>query len=110
MTSMHGQRARISRPEPKPPPGVPPRQPPAVSASYRIFDDNWSPEAARVEVVTGVVTEYGHLHGSGYLLRGPEAERFYPLAEWIEDKRDNGGRVFRRRVIVVEDWTEVTGP
>lgn len=59
------------------------------------------------------VTEYGELYsGGGYLLRNPapEIERIYPVAEWIKHGRQDGGRVFRRRVIVVEDWTEVDRP
>lgn len=34
-------------------------------------------------------------------------ERVYPLAEWIEHHQRDGGRVHKRRIIVVEDWTEV---
>lgn len=37
----------------------------------------------------------------------PEVERVYPLAEWIPDHQRGGGKVFKRRVIVVDDWTEV---
>jgi hypothetical protein len=37
----------------------------------------------------------------------PEIDRIYPLAEWIEATYRLGGKVYRRRIIVVEDWTEV---
>ena len=60
-----------------------------------------------------VVTEYGQLmSGGGYHIRwdDPECERIYPLAQWISNQVRNGGTVARRRVIVVEDWAEVTEP
>lgn len=37
----------------------------------------------------------------------PEVERVYPLAQWIPDHQRDGGKVYKRRVIVVDDWTEV---
>ena len=37
----------------------------------------------------------------------PEVEDIYPLAEWIEHNQRFGGKVYRRRIIVVEDWAEV---
>lgn len=37
----------------------------------------------------------------------PEIEQVYPLVAWIRHKQRSGGKVMRRRVIVVEDWTEV---
>jgi hypothetical protein len=37
----------------------------------------------------------------------PELEQVYPLAQWIPHKQEFGGKVYRRRIIVVEDWTEV---
>ena len=54
--------------------------------------------------------EYGILmSGGGYQIRwdDPECERIYPTAEWIAAQKRNGGHVFRRRVIVVEDWAEL---
>lgn len=39
----------------------------------------------------------------------PEIERIYPLAEWIVHTQ-LGGKVYRRRVIVVDDWEEVPAP
>lgn len=38
----------------------------------------------------------------------PEAERIYPLNKWIKGNSRGGGRVFRRTIVVIEDWTEVT--
>jgi hypothetical protein len=59
----------------------------------------------------GTVVEYGLLmSGGGYQIRNghPEIERIYPVTEWIADETRNGSHVFRRRVIVVEEWAEVT--
>lgn len=57
------------------------------------------------------VAEYGLLYsGGGYLTRNaaPEIERIYPVAEWVRDELGSGGHVFRRRIVVVEDWEEIT--
>lgn len=66
------------------------------------------------ECQLGEVTEYGVLmSGGGYRLLddSPEVERVAPLAARIgAEIRGNGNHVFRRRVIVIEDWAEVTGP
>jgi len=37
----------------------------------------------------------------------PELEQVYPLAEWIKHQQNNGTPVYKRRVIVVEDWRKV---
>ena len=37
----------------------------------------------------------------------PDIERIYPLGVWIEGQQ-RSTRVFRRRVIVVEDWVDVS--
>lgn len=37
----------------------------------------------------------------------PEIEDIFPLAKWIEVQQRFGGKVYTRKVIVVEDWTEV---
>lgn len=39
----------------------------------------------------------------------PLINHIYPLAQWIEHEQRDGGKVYRRTVIVVEDWEEVTG-
>lgn len=36
-----------------------------------------------------------------------EIEALYPLADWVSEHQRFGGKVYRRTVIVVEDWTEV---
>jgi hypothetical protein len=56
-----------------------------------------------------VVTEYGVPYKSGDVkIRSnePDVEEVYPLAQWI----GHHAPVLRRRIIVVEDWTEVTEP
>jgi hypothetical protein len=56
------------------------------------------------------ITEYAQLmSGGGYHVRNsdPEIEAIYPLAEWIVHSQRFGGMVYRRTVIVIEDWAEV---
>lgn len=58
----------------------------------------------------GPQTEYALLMaGGGMQVRNPhpDVERIYPVAEWIRNERENGAKVYRRRVVVIEDWTEV---
>jgi hypothetical protein len=38
----------------------------------------------------------------------PDIDRIFPLAEWIRSEQRFGGRVWRRRIIVVDDWEEVS--
>lgn len=69
-------------------------------------------DLARTFLATEDVTENGvQMSDGGYHVRcnDPDIERFYPLAQWIEH-RVREGNCHRRRVIVVEDWTEVTKP
>lgn len=68
------------------------------------------PTAAETRQVT--VTEYGErMGGGGYQTWNtePYIEKIYPLAEKIEAHRKHG-KVYRRRIIVVEDWAEVDAP
>lgn len=56
------------------------------------------------------VTEHAReMTGSHWLLRRDEplTEKVYPLAAWIAQGQENGGKVYRRRIIVVADWEEV---
>jgi hypothetical protein len=61
-----------------------------------------------------VVTEYGLAHKGGDWTvwnTAPHLEAAWPLAKRIEDyRRYQGAKVYRRRVIVVEDWAEVDAP
>lgn len=40
----------------------------------------------------------------------PELDAIYPLAKRVEHGQRNGGRVLRRRIVVIEDWSEVAAP
>jgi hypothetical protein len=67
--------------------------------------------AAAALDAAGAVTEHAiEMSGGGMHIRwdDPECERIYPLAQWIPAQRRHGGHVYRRRVVVVEDWEEVT--
>ena len=59
-----------------------------------------------------VITEHAHLmRDGGYHVWNTEPYilEIYPLEEKIAHGQQHGGKVYRRRVIVVEDWTEVAG-
>lgn len=47
--------------------------------------------------------------GGSMLVRNPhpDIERIYPVTDWVRDERKNGGRIYRRRIVVLEDWTEI---
>jgi hypothetical protein len=56
------------------------------------------------------VTEYATgISGEGMNVRpdDPDVERAYPLDVWIEHRQRDGGRVYQRRIIVIDDWEEV---
>jgi hypothetical protein len=70
-------------------------------------------EAAVRAKMGAVVTEYGQIRKSGDAVvwdTEPYIEEVRPLAKRIENTLRMGGEVYRRRVIVVEDWTEVDEP
>ena len=48
--------------------------------------------------------------GGGYHVHSddPEIEGGYPLAEWITDRAEFGGKVYQRTIIVLTDWQEVS--
>lgn len=56
-----------------------------------------------------VVEHAVQMSGGGMQVRsgGAHIERIYPLADWIPAQQRFGGKVYRRTIIVVEDWTEV---
>jgi hypothetical protein len=68
----------------------------------------WPPALQRREPI---VEHAIQMSGGGMHIRydDPEIERIFPLADWIRSNQRFGGKVYRRRVVVVEDWTEV-GP
>jgi hypothetical protein len=54
------------------------------------------------------VTEYAARNADGELLiRQSRRGEPYPAEQWARDQLALGARVMRRRVIVVEDWTEM---
>jgi len=53
--------------------------------------------------------EHAQLYSGGSMLVRPATyDLVYPLDEWIEHSTRHGGRVFRRTILVIEDWHEVT--
>lgn len=68
----------------------------------------------RPTTTAGPTVEYGTvMSGGGVQTRptDPALERVAPLAEWIHLQRTvNQSRVVRRRIIVIDDWEEVTEP
>jgi antitoxin (DNA-binding transcriptional repressor) of toxin-antitoxin stability system len=84
----------------------------AVERGEQVMITRYDRPTAVVAPVAGagaVVTEYGRLHKSGDVLTW-ETEPPPPAANLIANPLRQGGRVYRRRVIVVEDWTEVGEP
>ena len=56
------------------------------------------------------VVEYAQMRsGGGFHVRNsdPEIEDIYPLEQWIKASQRFGGKVYQRRVVVLEDWAEV---
>lgn len=49
------------------------------------------------------------MSGGGMQVRNPhpDIERIYPLMEWIRNELQNGSKVYRRRVVVLDGWAEV---
>lgn len=48
------------------------------------------------------------MSGGGMQVRnGHEIEALYPLADWVSEQQRFGGKVYTRKVVVVEDWHEV---
>ena len=56
------------------------------------------------------VEEYGHLMSGGGVHvwpDDPEILDIYPLDKRIEHGKRHGGRVLRRRIVVLDDWEEI---
>jgi hypothetical protein len=59
------------------------------------------------------VTEYGIAYSCGGYLTikdSPELEAVWPLADRISAQLRTGGHVYRRRLILVDDWEEISEP
>lgn len=57
-----------------------------------------------------LVDEYGHLMSGGGVHvwpDDPEILDVYPLEKRIEHGKRHGGRVLRRRIIIVDEWEEI---
>jgi len=55
-------------------------------------------------------TEYGQLYSDGefkILLDTPEIEAIYPLGKRIEHIEKHKGTVYKRTIIVIEDWVAI---
>jgi hypothetical protein len=75
----------------------------------------WRTIALRVvDAALGVVVaEYGvRMTGGEHrtLTTTPRLEGIYPLADRIKAERRDHGKVYRRRIVVVDDWEEVDAP
>ncbi len=89
-------------------------EPPTTLGQYRCdVQDNAlviGDEATAHDLADEPVVEHAiQMSGGGMHVRNqdPEIERIFPLADWIVSHQRFGGKVYRRTVIVVEDWTEV---
>ncbi len=62
--------------------------------------------------VEHVVEHATRMSGGGMHVRNahPEIDRILPLDDWIKSEQRFGGVVYRRVVVVVEDWEEVERP
>jgi len=53
------------------------------------------------------ITEHAtQMTGGGYHIRAGGIERVFPLDEWIKSEQ-KFGTVYRRRILEIEDWSEV---
>jgi hypothetical protein len=62
------------------------------------------------DLILPAITEHATRFKSGDMVvwdETPETLAVYPLAARIEQKQEGGGKVWVRKVIVVEPWTEV---
>lgn len=81
-----------------------------ATVPYSVGDAERAAAAAIMEGWTppgDVTTEHGErMSGGGFQVRSSAAyvERISPLADWIAHQQRLDGVVYRRRVVVVEDW------
>lgn len=62
-------------------------------------------------VIGHATVEYGQLYSSGGFLTfndSPEIEAIWPMADRIKAGRMHGGHVYRRTIVVISEWEEVT--
>jgi hypothetical protein len=77
----------------------------ALRAAYQQGREDWA-QAQQLTTEHAVM-----MSGGGFHVRpgDPETEAVYPLARWIENQSRNGGTVYRRVIIVLDEWQEVNG-
>lgn len=63
-----------------------------------------------MEAVCGLVAEYGVQLSDGGFEVWPPDNSDYPTVKRLGHALRDGRKVYRRRIIVVEDWTEVDAP
>jgi hypothetical protein len=55
------------------------------------------------------MVEYAVLYAGGSMLVRPnDIESIYPLEQWLPNQKIMGGKVYRRTILIVEDWEECT--
>jgi len=62
------------------------------------------------DLILPAITEHATQYSGGSMLVWNEADyvqEIWPTADKIRAEQENGGKVWVRKVIVVEDWTEV---
>ena len=56
-------------------------------------------------LISEPIVEYAIAYSGGSMLVRPnDIEDIWPIVEWVEAYQRHGGKVYRRRVIVVSDW------
>lgn len=61
-------------------------------------------------MTTEPIVEYASEYtGKSMLIRycDEQVESIYPLKDWIRNQQRFGGKVYRRKIIVIDDWEEV---
>lgn len=85
-----------------------------VEGWSRAMSSTWDPggRLAHPRAPRGQVQdEHGLLMGGGgFFIRStdPEVERIYPTEKWTADQKFSGGHVYVRRIILVDEWVELT--
>jgi acetylornithine/succinyldiaminopimelate/putrescine aminotransferase len=64
---------------------------------------HWSVGEEAFEAVQKLAQEYGEM----CVARVTEAAIMYPVEHWIRDQKRFHGKVYQRKVMVLEDWNEV---
>lgn len=79
-----------------------------IVISISIFSMLYRMRKLRAADLANAITEHAVLYAGGSMLvrpQFPELEDIFPLEKWIVAEQKSGAKVYRRRVIVVDDWT-----